>query len=57
MEKWEKGHSSGECDNGECSNWINIVVKGTELGGQLKGMRRGGTDRVTEKTKKKNEAG
>lgn len=33
IKKREKGHSSGKCDNGECSNWINKTVKGTELGG------------------------
>lgn len=32
---WKKewGLSAGQCDNGECSNWINVMVKGTEFRG------------------------
>lgn len=33
-------YSSGECDNSECSHWMNIVVKGTE-GEMRREMRRG----------------
>lgn len=28
----KEGHLSGKCDNGECSHWINKMVKGTDLG-------------------------